>query len=124
MKPLDFSKPVQLREGLPVRIYCTDAKGSRPIHGSYRSPSGIDYMLSWYADGKYSEYEGPSELDLVQLPVRLKGEFWVNLYRRSDGNVYTGSVHAFKKYADTPHVCAGRLACIKVSYDVAEGEGL
>lgn len=101
-KSLDFSRPVQLRDGTPVRILCTDSGiPNYPVVGITDGRVHI-----WTLDGRFdiNSYLGESDLDLVQTShprkhaelikrwadddsMRIKGKFgtgnWHELYRTS-----------------------------------------
>lgn len=66
---IDFSKPVQTRDGVLVRILCTDRKGSLPVLGLLPHPSTEgERVLSWRADGS-SPYSTKG-YDLENVPDR------------------------------------------------------
>ena len=71
--PLDFSKPVQTRDGQPVRILCTDRKGtSYPVIGLVLVSDHREDVSSWTAGGVYSLTEDPCPMDLIQAPQPRK----------------------------------------------------
>lgn len=61
---LDFSKPIQTRDGRAVDIRFTDGTGSYPVVGYIE-----DSLSTWTKDGQYHEYGAYPENDLVNVPV-------------------------------------------------------
>lgn len=81
-KQLDFSNPemLQTRDGRSVRIYATDAGGSRPIHGAVLH--GSEWQCrAWMADGKFGGSISSDSCDLILKTQRVRG--WLNVYPRS-----------------------------------------
>lgn len=71
-KPLDFTKPVQTRDGRNVRILCTDGGGEYPVIG-YCDPLEGDgdegrIIGCWLLSGKTVSFGGDHELDLINAP--------------------------------------------------------
>jgi len=61
---LDFTKPVQTKDGRKVRILCTDAPGDYPVVGLLGNTP-----YSWTIDGKYNRGLLVHDLrDLVNAP--------------------------------------------------------
>jgi hypothetical protein len=76
---LDLNKPVQLRDGTPARIICTDRKGGdRPIMALYVGPDGYEVMRTYRAGGAYY-VDRLCDYDLVNVPLKKEG--WVNIYQ-------------------------------------------
>lgn len=71
---IDFTKPVQTRDGRPVRIICTDAKNStHPIVGVVVSTSdGKEYPRCWTKEGEFISGRGELDMNLIQVPQRHK----------------------------------------------------
>lgn len=93
-KNLDLSKPVQTRDGHPVRIFCHDRKGKYPIYGLVDS-GDKDQSASWTLEGKWIR----PEWDLVQVPPKMK-KVWVVFFRFGDGRVITSTdVYSSEAYA-------------------------
>lgn len=69
---IDFTKPVQTRNGLPVRILCTDKKGGQPIIGLINEGMQ-ETATSFSADGQYLPSISPGHRwDLQNVPERHK----------------------------------------------------
>ena len=108
---IDFTKPIQTRDGRKWTKYCTDAPGRYPVHGYIEGEERPD---AWKLDGSLYAYPG-SPGDLVNVPPKMvKVDCWINIYR------YHVQAHATKSLADDS---AGddRLACIHVIALVEEG---
>lgn len=112
---LDLTKPVQTRDGRPVRIYRTDGSGIRPIHGAIKNSEGHEYVAQWYANGRHYGDTIKSSCDLVNVPVRHT--VWVNVYSFFQV-VY---LYPTKSEADQ-RAGADRIACVPITF--TEGEGL
>lgn len=67
---LDLTKPVQTRDGRPVRIYATDAGGKHPVHGAFLSEEGEWQSDTWTPEGKYLEPLSDHCLDLINIPPK------------------------------------------------------
>lgn len=65
---IDFNKPLQTRDGDPVRILCTDAQGYYPVLG-LRWAGDEEHVERWTKDGKfYADSEDAHCHDLVHVP--------------------------------------------------------
>lgn len=74
---LDLSKPVKTRDGLSVRIICTDAIGEDPIVGLVRMNAWHEKLIQWQPDGRFLR-NCEDGLDLLNAPVRREG--WINIF--------------------------------------------
>ena len=111
---IEMGKRYKTRDGRPVRILCTDRE--QTIY-TVVALVGTE-VLSYTADGKQFR-TGESRSDLIEVKPRIVRELWVNVYPENYGDI----VHKTKQKADSE--CAGyRIACIKVTIDCEEGEGL
>ncbi len=110
---IDFSKPVQTRDGRKVRILCVDRKSSQSIVGLITSPvDGAEELHSWHEDGRRvhgAGWSGSNEADLINVPERL--ERWVNVYLSETGCFY-GTYGEARKEAD-----ADRLGVIRITFE-------
>ena len=80
---IDFSKPIQTRNGHKVRIICSDRQAPHPIVGLV-ALSGVDNILSWDTNGVYagrSKHAPESDWDLVN--VKVKKWRWVWQYNEA-----------------------------------------
>jgi len=73
-KPLDFSKPVQTRNGIPVRILCTDRNHPEfTVVGLWMDEYKAEVVEYWTAEGDYTWMQStPHHLDLIQAPQPRK----------------------------------------------------
>lgn len=113
-KPIDWTKPVRTKDGRAVRVLCTDAPGEYPVVGiidGYESPE------TWMIDGTWLQGE-IEDTDLENAPRRIQREFWVNVYADD-----IGIVCVTKQAADEMRGTRC-FACVKITIDCEEGEGL
>ena len=111
---IDKSKTYRTRDGREVRIYATDGRGEWPVHGAVGNEDGW-HIVSWRSDGKWTH--GHSTADLIEVKPRIKREVWVNVYQ----NGATAHVSDMSALANQ---CESCLACVKLTIDCEEGEGL
>lgn len=121
-KKFDPTKPVRTKAGEPARIIATDAKSERPIialidNGRREGP------WAFLPDGRSNEFEETS-LDLENLPEKIRIEGWLNIYRNEEERALARPTLWNKRSDADQNACRGRIACIKVSYEITEGEGL
>jgi hypothetical protein len=94
-KPFDPTKPVQLRNGIPARIICTDQKGDKPIVILYTQGQN-ENVGHRYADGRLGT--NTSARDLVNVPdVRVE-------YRNIWGEDGAGTF-SYKTYVEAASKC-------------------
>ena len=115
---IDKSKTYRTRDGREVRIYATDGGGIYPIHGAVRCDDEWT-TESWAVDGKWDRLNRSAgdNNDLIEVKPRIKREVWVNVYRNG---VEAYSTRHSADYNTEP----SRIACVKLTIDVEEGEGL
>lgn len=65
---IDFTKPVQTRDGRKVRILATDARTDYPVVGLVEQPVGIESTESWTLEGSWYSNGRLSSYDLVNVP--------------------------------------------------------
>ena len=69
---IDFSKPVQTICGYPVRIICTDKKGTAyPVVGwVIFDGEGEEELASWTVEGTYViNQKGRNDYNLINVPA-------------------------------------------------------
>ena len=121
MTKIEMGKEYRTRCGYEVRIYATDGHGEWPVHGAYKE-DGKWFSYSWMEDGLGNRSK-ESDLDLIEVKPRIQLDVWVNVYEGDK----LGGPHISKKSAD---IHAGsysnhnRRACVKLTIDCEEGEGL
>ena len=118
---IDKNKQYRTRDGREVRIYAVDGGGEYSVHGAVRNPDGWK-GLQFRSDGSVYDYETPS--DLIEVKPRIKREVWVNVFRH-DGHMADEflEMHDSKAKADM-NIGDARIACVKLTIDCEEGEGL
>lgn len=114
-KPIDWTKPVRTKDGRAVRVLCTDGPGEYPVAGYIE---GEMNPRSWSLNGQIHKRTPHSQLDLENVPQRIQREYWVNVYPNG-----SGSLCGTRQRADCL-AGSGRLACVKITIDCEEGEGL
>lgn len=114
---IKMGKQYRTRDGREVRIYAVEPLcGSfHPVHGAVLTSTGWK-STSWDADGSYSTPHYYPE-DLIEVKPRIKRDVWIN--------VYPDEVHCLdNRFAANFCALNSRLACIKITIDCEEGEGL
>lgn len=115
---IDFTKPVQTRDGLKVRILCTDAASlpGFPVVGLVQNEDGSEYPETWRLDGKVlNDDEVSMPRDLVQ--AKQKG--WINIYPLpSIHDQFAADCSALYKTREQAdyHAQPGRIACVEVEF--------
>lgn len=89
------TRNVVTRNGLPVRILCTDAKSKSPVVALIED-NGEEHLFSYNQDGAWSK-KHKGEVDLFFAPE--KRESWVNMYRNERGRIFFGRPYYTKEEA-------------------------
>jgi hypothetical protein len=112
---LDFTKPLETKEGKAVTILVTNGRGNYPVKGYIGESADL---ISWTKDGSY--YIGsPSPRDLQNVqPKPAEGFIYVNVHNR-DGKLVAGNNHETRAKADAVQA-SGRVACMKIA--LVEGQ--
>lgn len=116
---VDWMKPVQTRDGYPIRVFCFDrvapSDGGGPIVGMV-TKDGYGYVRSWFVDGRQIPCRETCE-DAINVPVKHEG--YLNVYRHNNGSgepAFTvGSESLTRKGADAI-ASPSRIACVKVTF--------
>lgn len=115
--PLDLNKPVQTRDGRPVRILCENGHfhgKQSPVVGLVRCKDGFDAIATWGKDGRrFDSIDSPHDSDLVNVPTKREG--WVNVYkniRETGATIYGSEDHARRGCDDDEDV-----ATIKIEWE-------
>jgi len=111
---IDKSKAYTTREGLPVRIYCTDAGGRHSVHGAVFIGDTWSCM-SWPENGN-----GGSYYPLVEVKPKHDVDLWINIYHNHEGGYFAASGACAKLLGARGH----RFACVRLTQEITEGEGL
>ena len=114
---IDKNKQYRTRDGREVRIYAVDGLNGCRVHGAIRHTEYGWEHRAWFTDGRMYSY--PSDSDLIEVRPRIKREVWVNVYRE------TAFSYPNRAWADN-HAgeASERIACVKITIDCEEGEGL
>ena len=115
---IDPKKQYCTSDGREVRIYAVDGGANKQVHGAYATEYGWT-QCSWPADGMMSA--NPTPWDLIEVKPRIKREVWVNEYRNDIGKRDWAAFNSRQDADDEDHQ---RIACIKLTIDCEEGEGL
>lgn len=120
---IEMGKQYRTRDGRAVRILCVDRQGSGlwPVIGLLTGKDGKEYTGAWPESGHRYE-DDTSSLDLIEVKPRLSGTFWANIYKNSKVDNFIA--YPSKDLADSMGFGSGRLACVPITIDCEEGEGL
>ena len=111
-----ITKKYRTRDGREVRIYATDGVGTHTVHGAIKTEQGWRSQL-WRDDGYFVPYA--TDNDLIEVRPRIKREVWVNVYRNGvDDELW------FTKEVADQQALTSRIACVRLTIDCEEGEGL
>jgi len=111
---IDKSKTYITREGEPVRIYCTDGGGHYPVHGAVYI-NGVWSLISWEENGDNSNH-----YSLVEVKPKHDVDIWINIYHNHEGGYFAASGACTKLLGVQGH----RFACVRLTQEVTEGEGM
>ncbi len=104
---LDLTKPVQTRDGRPVRILATDLKGEYPIAGAVLFDNH-EQVHTWTAEGVFVAGVTDDNFDLVNV----KRVAYVNMY---DNPISAGFMYGTRVAADNA-ASPDRTARIRVEF--------
>jgi hypothetical protein len=121
MPALDLTKPVQTRDGRPVRILCTDRKGTAYPVVALVGGDRQEVIMVTESGRHFSGEENKS--DLVNVPVKIEiPEVWLNVFREADGAL---CVDAYRSREEADAWADKRVvACIPITVSCNEGDGL
>jgi len=100
---LDLTKPVQIKNGTPVKILCTDLTGDYPILGIIETEKEKTFM-AWSKSGEFS-IDAKCKYDLENISEYR----WINYY--ANGKCYSHLSREEAELYDTD--TKNKLACIK-----------
>lgn len=127
---ISMDKKYKTRNGRKVKIYSVEGNTNDHIHGAvmvFDHDTGYKWLFTtWTKDGRYSK-DYVSDLDLVEVKERKKIERWVNVYGSNVhvfGTGELGGLYATKELAEASRGDRKVFACVKVTIECEEGEGL
>lgn len=112
-------RKVVTRNGLPVRIICTDRKHKRPIIALIKEKDGTENIYTYNKQGGFWMNNECSDLDLMFAPIKKEG--WVNVYRHQDLE-YPSCVCIYPTYEEA--VSHGKIQEGYVTTTKIEWEGI
>lgn len=117
MANVDWTKPIQTRDGRKARVICTDAKKSRSVIVLVENSSGGEHVHDYEDNGShYSVNSEAHVLDVINVPEKRTWKGWINVYE----NGYIEGFPAKRRLSSEQ--C---ITCIErdISYTVGEGLG-
>jgi hypothetical protein len=122
---IDPTKSYTTRDGRPVRILCTDADGCFPVVGILDGGCAEHDVKRWAEDGRAFLHRSQDSLDLIPAPVRHQLKRYLNIYRRKNGDIEAGDLYEARADADLlANPTFSRIACLPITLDFVDGEGL
>lgn len=118
---IDINKQYRTRDGRDVRVLCVDRKHNNDYCVIALVPDfvGGEDMETFKIDGKWSDHTVDMVLDLIEVKSRIQRDVWVNVYPEE----LPEAIHSCKGFADID-AAPDRIACVKLTIDCEEGEGL
>lgn len=116
---IDITKQYRTRDGREARVFMMDnGDWGYPVIAAYKDKDGRWWPLHLTKNGRTSLYqEGP--LDLIEVKPRIKREAWVNVYPNGVDDEL-----CFTKAVADQQALTSRIACVRLTIDCEEGEGL
>ena len=112
---IDFTKPIQTRDGQPVEIKFTDGRGSFPVRGYIDSD---EVLSSWTKDGEFNHKRDINSLDLINVTEKRVFKGWLT--------IYPNDVAYLHEDEETARNAPARdcLATVPIEIEYTVGEGL
>ena len=104
------NRKVVTREGIPVKIHCTNYTGTQPIIAAVEDSA---YSTAFCKDGRFIIGE-ESPRDLFFAPEKKEG--WVNVYQE-DNRLRCGNVYNTESEAKLHSRSSGYLATAKIEWE-------
>ena len=109
------NRKVVTRDGLPVRVICTDKKGEYPVVALVRKSDNNEEAHCFRENGLYLEGHKVNT-DLFFDTEKKEG--WANLYIGIEGNVFFGrNVYASKEKAEEFKDNEGYLDTVRFEWE-------
>lgn len=123
-KSLDWTKPIQTRDGKKARLVCSDLRSLQPYIVAIETTmvDKPEYIGQHSSDGRYSEDNMECGRDIINVPEvpkpkkRIQLEYWVNLYKGGDGLYYVERLFASSDAADSSGY-SHRIKCVRIVID-------
>jgi hypothetical protein len=108
---IDLTKPLQTRDGNPVELLATNARGRFPLIGYIGACEG---RYTWLENGRYTELDEESEHDLMNVP-QVK-----HMYV----NVYPTTCYGYPTKTEATGVAhhPSRVACVRLEYTEGQND--
>lgn len=120
---IEMGKQYRTSGGRNVRVLCTDRKGDWPVVALVPdSTRPIEILVSYSSEGHANLNKSLSDYDLVEIKPRINRTYWANIYKNSKVDSFIA--YPSKDLADSMGFGSGRLACVPITIDCEEGEGL
>jgi hypothetical protein len=114
---IDFTKPVQCRDGRSVRILCTDANSvAGTVVALIKDVHGNEHVEHWYSDGCFMADKTVDDRDLINVPPhKKKVKVFIELRRDRDGSLYAAA-----RPHETPGAAANTIASATIEMEYEE----
>jgi hypothetical protein len=123
---VDWSKPLQIKDGRKARFLALIECPDRPRCCVVTDADGSEWVEAWCENGNYT-VPGLSHLGIINSPERIKREVWVNVYMDHGQTIPRFVTFNSKERADEiggNFASGNRIACVRVQIDCEKGEGL
>lgn len=71
--PIDWTKPIQTKDGKPARVIATDIDSDYPIAVAFKSSPRMEYVHAFTQVGW--TYSNGKNIQIVNVPERIQG--WI-----------------------------------------------
>ena len=119
---IDPTKQYRTREGKEWRFLeftpQADPLSKFAVQGAYKDNDYNWRCNAWSLHGKFTPNE-MSIMDLIEVRPRIQRKVWINVYP----DRVSGNTHQTKEEADI-YAKLDRVACLEITLDYEEGEGL
>jgi hypothetical protein len=116
---IELGKQYKTRDGREVRIYAVDGAEMLTVHGAIKLDDAGWELVAWRNDGRIGSWQ-ETDSDLIEVKPRIQREVWVNVFEHCCGIHDTQDKAGYFDKNGLSH----RIACVKLTIDCEEGEGL
>ena len=121
MTAIDWTKPVQTKNGWSPRIISREGPPDYPYVGVVTTMTKV-HLFAWNGEGQILPEGSLSEWDLINVPE--KHELWVNVWRDKADNLFT-VVDFDQAGSDRDASADGMYKLVaRIRREFEEGEGL